>query len=143
MDTVQFISDYLFKIGGLINTLSGAYATATIALVGWIFGSNREWPWQQKAAITIVYSLGISLICISQIRLSYIATALLSDLKHAVASKPDLSNLTSAVDGVGFLPARVLIIIYLSVGASLIYLVWIQNRICTTTQANKTLDSKT
>lgn len=122
------LSDLLFQFVGMVNTFWGVYATLTIALIGWVFESKRSWPWQQRAAIAIAYCFGVVINCLAQLRLNGLIRATLSDLKAAMKLRTDMPNLNAEIDQIPTLSPCALVCVYLLVGATLIYLIWNQNR---------------
>jgi hypothetical protein len=126
---VKDLLSLVFEMVGFVNTFWGVYATATIALLGWLFASKQAWPRQQKIAITVAYGLTVAINCAAQYRFNLLLRAAVTELNSALASDPKITDaFRDAVRSIPLLPPGALLTIHLVVDLAVIYLIWIQHR---------------
>jgi hypothetical protein len=125
METKDII-ELAFKLVGLVNTFWAAYATVTVALLGWLFSGKGDWPWPQKLAIAVAYGLIVGINCAAHYRINGLLSAVIKELHN----RPDLpEGLRLALSRVKPPPALILMMIHLVVSAAVIFLILFQQHI--------------
>lgn len=137
---VKDLFHLVFEMVGFVNTFWGVYATATIALLGWLFSSKYIWPRQQRIAITVAYALVVGINCAAQCRFNLLLCAAVTELNSAIAKDPILQNAFSkATRNVWLLPTPALVVIHVVIDLAVIYLIWIQHQF---RQSHESTDKK-
>jgi hypothetical protein len=122
---VKDIVDSVFKLVSLINTFWTAYATVTIALLGWLFSSKSPWPRQQRLVISIAYGLVAALNCLAHYRINRALNLVVNELTTHKDLTPNLQQAFSVAEQ---MPAWILMLIHVSVDVAVISLIWLQDR---------------
>lgn len=122
------MSDLVLELVRMVNTLWGVYATVTLALLGWIFGSRQKWLWQQRLALSIAFGAVATINCLSQLRFNDLVAAAVYDLKGLLQAEKELPALPKAIEEVTLLPAEALVTTYVLVTLGVVYLTWQQPR---------------
>lgn len=124
METKDIV-EIVFKLVGLINTFWAAYATVTIALLGWLFSSKSPWPRQQRLAISVTYGLMAGINCLAHYRINLSLGAVVNELITSGNLSPGLREAISIAKP---LPAWILMAVHLIVDVAVISLIWLQDR---------------
>ena len=125
--TTKELTSVLFEFVKFTNTFWGVYATVTIALLGWVFSSEKEWGKTQKFSLSTAYALIATINCLAQIRFSNLISATLLDLSALLAKKEGVSNLRIEIENIPTIPVPLLILIYLIITSVVIYLTMSHN----------------
>ncbi|MDO6705509.1 hypothetical protein [Photobacterium sp. 1_MG-2023] len=110
------------------NTFWGVIATVTIALLGWVFGSNKKWVFIQRVATSVAYGLIACINCLAQLRFNDLINASIADLKAMSASHPEIANLHAQLTHLGTLEDWVIVLIYAVIATAVIVITLRQNQ---------------
>lgn len=126
--TIETLSRLIFEFVKFTNTFWGVYATVTIALLGWVFGSKMPWSYTQRVSISIAY-ISISIInCLAQIRFSRLIDATLQDMNFLLKDVECIPNLKAQLLAIQTIPENGIVFIYTIIAFAVIYILFSQNK---------------
>lgn len=119
---IKELSDILFEFIKFTNTFWGVYATVTIALLGWVFSSEKPWSHIQKLSISVSYASVISINCLAQVRFNRLIDATLFDLNKLLTHVDNIPNLKAQLLSIPKISENIIVSVYILIAVAVIYI---------------------